>query len=206
MTPTHDLLLASRGWCATIRERHALDQLAHKEGRAHQKVDPEAHPDLVPGIGENGQVTAWVTNWIAFRIRRVAIEQSQAKSNAERVLAELPEEHAARVRDEWAMRDYGATHEVTRARIAALRAKVEVDPNRTEADRAEILKMLDEQQSFLTRHETTAVGRAALERSEAEQTLADANAYLSVAQNDLILHYRTQLEGELKAAGATSTT
>lgn len=122
MTPEMDLLLDYRWWAGAIVQRHGFDILARDEGRHHQMVDTEAHPDRAPGA--DFELTEWAKNWIRERVADQLRNRLLDRNEKHGPLLAVPhEEHLARELASRARDYFGDTHEETRRKFAERKAE-----------------------------------------------------------------------------------
>lgn len=216
VSPEIDRIVDHRWWAGAIIQRHNLDALAHAEGREHQKVSPDAHPDRSPG--PDYTLTAWDRAWLRERVidqfRDRLVERAEKHGP---LLAEPREEHLARELHAKA-RSYfdGRTHDQQRTHLVARRERLHAGLGMTAAHRrppkhedADLHRarqehfdhetaMIADQVLLVDRHITTVTVEVDEARRLAAARLTELDAILAHGLDALVKHYTARVEEDIR--------
>lgn len=179
-----DTILNSPWWAKAIADRHELDLKAKAEGRAHQMVDPDAHPP-----GPDHVLTPWARKWIEARIADGVHRVCTEGEKAHELLLEPEEEHEERVANEAALDVFGADHKTTVERARA--KKKDHDHRSPEA------VQIDEHVSYVHRHRSTKCAEVREARRLAAKQKAEAELIVAKPFDEHVEHYVSRVQGEL---------
>lgn len=187
-----DTILNSPWWTQAIIDRHKLDLQAKAENRAHQMVDPDAHPP-----GPEHVMTPWARAWIEARVADGVTRVCTEGEAAHELLQEPEEEHEDRVADEAALKDFGARHEET---IERAHAKKNEHDHRSEA-----AVQIDEHVRYVRRHRQTKFAEVREARRLAAEQKAKAELVVEKPFEEHVAHYVARVEAELLMHGLDSS-
>jgi len=225
MTPEIDLLLDYRWWAGAIVQRHGFDIVAHEEGREHQKVDPDAHPEKRPGA--DFELTAWAKDFVREQVVSQLRIRLLDRNEKHGPLLEVPhDEHLARELAARAQSYFGASHEETRAKFHARRAE-----HKTIHDQAHLMEhrrvaggplekispetvafvkeqcvqsmlQIDDyiapQKGLIDRHVATVTMEVAEERRLAQQAVDELAVLTGADFEQLVAHYQAKVLEEIR--------
>lgn len=225
MTPEIDLLLDYRWWAGAIVQRHGFDILAHDEGRHHQMVDAEAHPDRAPGA--SFELTEWAKNFVRERIvdqRRNRLLERNEKHGP--LLAVPHEEHLARELESRARDYFGDTHAETRRKFVAKKAEHQafhdkahlmehrrvaggplekIDPETVALVKkqhvdsmAAIDGYIEPEKGLIDRHIATVTAQVAEERRAAQKAVDELATLTGVDFEECVAHYQAKVLEEIR--------
>ncbi len=220
----HDRLFNVSWWAGALIQRHALDLLAHEEGREHQKVG-EAHPDNP--IGPSYVLSDWDKAWIRDRVTDVLRDRLLARQEHAPVLDESLEAHEARELELRARDYFGGSHETTRAKFLAHREhhaklhdnahliKHRPDPDSSlvlisaeaaaeiRAQHAQTIAQIDDYlapaKGLIDRHIATVKLEVGEKRRVAQQHIDDCSKVLKVAFEEVVAEYTDRVLAEIRA-------
>lgn len=189
MNAETDRILNSSWWAQAIVQRHELDMKAKAEGRAHQMVDPDAHPP-----GPDHVMTPWAKAFIAERVKDGVLKTCTEGDEAQERLAVPHEEHLEQELHAAAHKLFSCTHNGRRTQLHDARAKLAKDDTAGHAQ-------IEEGLAYVDRHIATVEAEVEAKRELDAKRVAEAETIVARQYDEHVEHYVSRVHGEILMHG-----